>query len=80
MIKADSLRPQHANESMGTRLSSKPELTLRRPNHLHPRRMPAALEPGSRERIDDIERQPFAYHASANRQHAGIVVLADHAG
>jgi hypothetical protein len=28
----------------------------------------------------DIERQPFAHHARANRQHVGIVVLADHAG
>lgn len=55
-------------------------LPFKRLNHLHPRCMSAALELGGQERIHDIERQPFAHHAHANRKHVGIVVLADHAG
>ena len=33
--------------------------TLQRLNHLHPRRMSAALKGGCQERVHDIKRQPF---------------------
>ena len=42
--------------------------------------MPSAFELRAQERIHDIERQAFAHHARAEREHVGVVVLADHAG
>ena len=42
--------------------------------------MAATLEFGTQERIDNIQRQTFAHHPHAHRQHVGIIVLADHPG
>ena len=42
--------------------------------------MPSALERSRKEGIHDLERKPFAQHARPQRQHVGIVVLADHGG
>ena len=61
------------------RRSKETALLLQRPNHLDPRRMAAAFELGGQEGVNDIERQPFAHNAHANRQHVGVVVLPDHA-
>jgi len=55
-------------------------LPLHHPNHLHPRRVPSAFELRAQECIHDIERKAFAHHARAEREHVGVVVLADHAG
>lgn len=49
-------------------------------DHVHARGMAAAFKFGRQEGVDDVERQTFAHHAGADRQHVGVIVLADHAG
>lgn len=58
---------------------SERRLTFKLNDHRNSFCMPAALEFGDQERINDIERQPLTYDARAYREHVGVVVLSDHA-
>ena len=49
-------------------------------DHVHTRAVAAALELGGEEGVNDIEREARACDALADREHVGVVVLADHAG
>ena len=55
-------------------------LPLWRFNHRDPGGMPAAFECGGQKRIHDVQGQSFADDAHADRQHIGIIMLADHPG
>lgn len=57
-----------------------PTSPLQRPNHIHPRPMPAAFELGGQERVNDIERETKADYSGTKREHIGVIMLADHAG